>query len=287
MKLSSDDLALFFRLQASLMLYANQQLKVLPRVRDEAALEQISMEDRVRLRNALYDRSELIGQFVTANPAGLSADELAIVASWQHFVRGEFYVVRFLKRHAVFLTAESPPRAYGVVGLTQEIEEVLFAFRPPIYLATVLLPFKGRIVYDGLVETSNILFGSGIRSSLNEEYQAIRERGEIIESLEPGDVASPAGAPRQRVRRAAKARQSPDETLAILERMAADAESLRGADAPATQRAFALVRAAIQLAQTAVATPTAADEWTRSYRRARTALTQLHTSLSRTVWRGE
>jgi phosphoribosylanthranilate isomerase len=73
--------------------------------------------------------------------------------------------------------------------------------------------------------------------------------------------------------------------VAILERMAADAEHLRGADTPATQRAFALVRAAITLAQTAVVTPTDEDAWTRAYRRARTALVQLHTSLSRTIWR--
>ena len=44
MKLSADDLALFFRLQASLMLYANQQVEVLPNVRDETALEEISMD---------------------------------------------------------------------------------------------------------------------------------------------------------------------------------------------------------------------------------------------------
>jgi hypothetical protein len=71
MKLSADDLALFFRLQKALMLYANEQLDALPRVRTEAALERISMEDRVRLRDALYDRPELIDAFVAANPARL------------------------------------------------------------------------------------------------------------------------------------------------------------------------------------------------------------------------
>ena len=286
MKLSADDLALFFRLQKSLMLYANEQLEVLPRVRTEAALERISMEDRVRLRDALYNRPELIADFVAANPSRLSAEELAIVASWKRFVSGEFYIVRFLKRYAVFLTAESPPQAYGVLGLTEEIEEVFFTLRPPIYIRTVLLPFKGRIVYDGLAQTYNVLFGSGIRGGLNEDYQAIRERGEIVESLEP-DAVVPSGHAARRPRGLAKPRQPGEETLAILERMAADAERLRGADTPATQRAFALVRAAITAAQTAVATPSDADAWTRAYRRARTAVVQLHTSLSRTVWRDD
>jgi hypothetical protein len=214
-------------------------------------------------------------------------DDLAVVASWKRFVRGEFYIVRFLKRYAVFLTAESPVRAYGVLGLTEEIEEVFFTLRPPIYIRTVLLPFKRRIVHDGRAHTYNVLFGSGIRGGLNEDYQAIRERGEIIESLEPADAVALSADPARRPRGPAKSRQPVEETLAILERMAADAERLRGADTPATQRAFALVRAAITVAQTAVASPSDADAWTRAYRRARTAVVQLHTSLSRTIWRND
>ncbi len=286
MKLSADEADLFFRLQNALVLYANERLRVLPGVRDLRALQRCKLEDRLRLRDALYDHPELIDEFVAANPAGLSADELALVASWKQFVRGRFFIVRFLKRYAVFMTSEEPHRAYGVLGLTQEIEEVFYPLRPPIYTSAVLLPFKGRIIYDGLGGTYQIIFGPGVRASLKEDYQAIRERGEIIESLEP--EAAGASAPRDR--KAAGPAQSragtlSADTLALLERMAVDAERLRGADTPAAQRAFALLRAAIAMAQTAVATPTDATAWTRAYRRARTALHQLHTSLSRTGWR--
>ena len=36
--------------------------------------------------------------------------------------------------------------------------------------ARSLLPFKGQIIYDGLLSPYNIFFGSGIKSSLHEEY---------------------------------------------------------------------------------------------------------------------
>jgi len=34
-----------------------------------------------------------------------------------------------------------------------------------------LLPFKGLIVYDGLMSSYNISFGPGIRRSLNENFK--------------------------------------------------------------------------------------------------------------------
>jgi hypothetical protein len=211
MQLSADEADLFFRLQNALVLYANERLRVLPRVRDLPALQRCKLEDRLRLRDALYDHPELIDEFVA-----------------------------------------------------------------------VLLPFKGRIIYDGLGGTYDIVFGPGVRASLNEDYQAIRERGEIIESLEP--EAAGASAPRDR-KAAGPARSRAgtlsEDTLALLERMAVDAERLRGADTPAAQRAFALLRAAVAMAQIAVTAPADATAWTRVYRRARTALHQLHTSLSR------
>lgn len=34
----------------------------------------------------------------------------------------------------------------------------IFENKPPLYVKTVLLPFKGQIVYDGILEPFNIFF---------------------------------------------------------------------------------------------------------------------------------
>jgi hypothetical protein len=108
-------------------------------------------QSRGKARDALYEHRELIGQFVTENPAGLSHDELEIIASWRHALVGRFYILRHLKTYTIFLSAgDKPYKAYGVLGLADPIEEVVGPYLP-ILANAVLLPFKGQITYDGLL----------------------------------------------------------------------------------------------------------------------------------------
>ena len=60
------------------------------------------------------------------------------------------------------------------------------------------MPFKGKIVYDGLMSGYNITFGPGIRRSLNESYKKAKAVLGIVTSLPPV-----AGEPQPAARKAA------------------------------------------------------------------------------------
>jgi hypothetical protein len=66
--------------------------------------------------------------------------------------------------------------------------EDLVGHRLPHLCKTVLLPFQGRIVYDGMLAGYNVRFGSGIRRRLKESYDAARQRQGIVTSLPPPAV---------------------------------------------------------------------------------------------------
>ena len=100
---------------------------------------------------------------------------------------GEFYVYRCLKKYTVFLTTREPVVAYGVLSLTDPLEE-LIGHRLPHLCKAVLLPFKGRIVYDGMLAGYNVHFGGGIRRRLKESYDDAKRRMGIITSLPPPAV---------------------------------------------------------------------------------------------------
>ena len=121
------------------------------------------------------------------NPAQLTAQELAIVAGWKHAVIGNFYVFRYLKQYAVFLTDKTPPKAYGVLALASPFEEVVGPYLP-VLVKGVLLPINGRIIYDGLLSSYRISFGPGIRRSLNENFKAAKATFGIITSLPEGST---------------------------------------------------------------------------------------------------
>jgi hypothetical protein len=119
----------------------------------------------------------------------LPPEDLALVASWQYRVEGNFFIVRHLKKYTVFLTERSPSHAYGVLGLVSTIEEIVGP-TVPIYVKAVLLPFEDQIIYDSLLEPYSIYFGAGIRGDLNETYRNVQEREGIITTLQPKAPAS-------------------------------------------------------------------------------------------------
>jgi hypothetical protein len=183
MLLSPPDARLFFKLQPLLMCYVNQRLKVVAGIERPADFARHPLQARVDIRDVFFlKHPHLIRSFVQENPAALAKDELDIVDSWQHFVSGDFYIFRELKKYTVFLSAGEKPMAYGVLGLNDPLDEMVGPYLP-VLVKTVLLPFKGQIIYDGLISGYNISFGSGFRRGLKESFDEAKQRYGIVTSL--------------------------------------------------------------------------------------------------------
>src|SRR5262249_45112373 len=158
--LTAQDVELFFKLHRALMFFVSQRLKVV--ANDMASPEDfaaLSPEAQLKFRNAFLNHTHLIQTFIDENPAHLTEEQLDMARSWRHLVAGRFYIFRELKKYTVFLSTDKQPVAYGVLGLSQPFEELVGPYLP-ILTQTILLPFKDKIVYDGLLNTYRISFGS-------------------------------------------------------------------------------------------------------------------------------
>jgi hypothetical protein len=146
-----------------------------------AQLRSMPEEAQYELRAAFYAHRQLLEAFVQENPQHFSVEELALVASWQHGVHGQFYVLRHLQRYTVFLDVNDPPKAYGVLALHDDFTD-LFP-QVPRLIDTMLLPFHNQITYDGQCRYYNLVFGRGITRRLNDTYQLAQAQYGIITSL--------------------------------------------------------------------------------------------------------
>lgn len=127
----------------------------------------------------------------------------------------------------------------------------------------VLLPFKGGIVYDGLLQTYSISFGGGIRSDLNHTYMTAKQKEQIITTLElETSQAKP------HLRKIFKT------WLPQLEEIASSASRLKG-ETPLQNAAFALLRVSIEMAKCAGTTPDEPDVLFAGERKVRKAMTRL------------
>lgn len=202
MLLSREDAELFFRLHRSLMCFVNERLRIVPDIRSPEQFSALSLEIRVQVRDAFMGEPDILDSFLDANPDHMTQEELDIVSSWRHYVFGKFFVFRYLKRHTVFLATDPHPTAYGVLALSEPLEDLIGPYLPA-WIETMLLPFRGRIVYDGLLKGHNISFGGGVRRMLNDSYKEAKEGLGVISSL-PNDT-DPARTPK-RAKQAAKSK---------------------------------------------------------------------------------
>ncbi len=253
MNISEEDAELFFRLMFSLQFFVNQRLGILPQIDTLEKYIDSSLEEKFQVREALYENIHLIESFIDENPQNFPMKELTTVSKWKHFVKGDFFVERFLKNHSVFVSDEN--KVYGVLGLNNSLEEVIPREALPLRIKTVLLHFRDKIVYDGLLQPYNVFFGGGISSELKEIYLAAKQNGEIITSLETGAKTS-----------GKKAAKPLKDWKPEIEKLIAKAVKLRGGNGQPTlySPAFSLVKASLEFAHLAVSAPNEVEKLFKS-----------------------
>jgi len=123
---------------------------------------------------------DVINRIAADNPFCFTEQELSLVASWRKRIAGDFLIYKHLKKYTVFMGNGG---LYGVVGIACTIKEMFPSFALPRYSKAVLLPFEGKIIYDSLLTTYNITYGSNMRKSFNEEYRELKNKAGVITTL--------------------------------------------------------------------------------------------------------
>ena len=188
MTLDLEDGRLFFELMWKLQFYVNQKRGFYTNISSEQEYANLPTEKKLKAREGLWKSPELIEAYVQENPDALPSDQLEIVGKWKSFVKGSFFILRHLKKGSIFIGKDD--KVYAVHGIQDPLEEVIPSYALPHMVEAILLPFKGKIIYDGLLSGYSIHFGGGMRSSFNRMYMAAKQKDRIITTLEP-DLQTP------------------------------------------------------------------------------------------------
>jgi hypothetical protein len=266
MNLSFEDARLFFELMWSLQHFGNQRYGILEDISSPDKYAKLPAEKKLEAREALWKSPDLIDDYVKENPESLSTENLEIVHRWKGFIKGEYFIFRHLKNYTIFIGNKD--QVYGVLGLFDSIENIIPRNILPVISETVLLPFKGRIVYDGLLRSYSVSFGGGIQKELNHTYLAAKQKERIITTLEPGGSNVQSAAIK-----VAKSR------LHQLEEIALSASKLKG-DTALQSATFNLLRASIELAKCVDNNPDDLDALFSKERKIYTATRRLSTVLN-------
>ena len=268
MIISKQDADLYFELMWSLQFFVNRKLGLLSDLPTVSSFRNLPQEEKMKVREALFGNSELIDDYVRENPDRFSTENLEIVSKWKNFVKGEFYIERYLSKYAVFIEGST---VYVVLGLYDGIEEIIHKSYLPMYVKAILLPFKGQVIYDGLLQSYSVFFGGNIKAELKETYLRAKQRGEIITGFE--------GEEKEVAEKIIELRDWRSE----IEGLVKEAKKLRGdSGQPAIYNpVFSLVRASLQLALVGVTEPEDADKLYKELQKVNRVLRKLEDTINR------
>jgi hypothetical protein len=266
--LSRQEAELFYDLTSSLQYHINQKLNIVPAIGSLDEYRALTMQEKFPVRNAVYEHIGLIDEFVRDNPQQFSQEELANVLGWKTFVRGKFYIERYLKKYAIFIGPED--KVYAVHGLMEPLDNIIDRSHLPQIIDTVLLPFADKVIYDGIVIRHQVFFGRGLSEDLKEIYLAAKSRGEIIESF-------------RATQKTTIPPKMPKNWQPKLQNLQAIAETLQGGRGqPALYSpVFSLIKAAIALGNLATAAPSDTEALWQAFDRASRALDKTADTLQR------
>jgi hypothetical protein len=176
----AQEIDLFFNIWLGLLAYVNDKHGISKGFGHPQKPEGLNQKTVAKLEDKLWEHTGVIDEYIDS-VWDMPNEHIQILRGWKKGIAGTFLVLKHLKKYSVFLDDENRV-LYGVKGINNPISDVLN--RPtPIMTKTMLLPFGEQIIYDSLLYTQNISFGSNIRRELNEMYSEIKQEKGIITCL--------------------------------------------------------------------------------------------------------
>src|SRR3989344_7998154 len=135
MQLTKEETDLFYKLNWSLLFYANQKYNLIPNLK-EPNFKKENVEKVFKLHEKVHKDPSLIDSFIAENPFKLSSEERGIVQSWKKAVKEKFLIMKHTDQGTIFFDQSNNPKAYAVLGLYDDLEEMIPSECLPVMLET-------------------------------------------------------------------------------------------------------------------------------------------------------
>jgi hypothetical protein len=156
MLLPPRDAETFFKLNGMWIFYLNEHLGLYPTFAETGVLPKFSAAQRAKIRDAGLKHPQLLRTLLDDDPFGFSDAEKKILGNYRYGVCDTFYLTEHRPEYSVFVSSRNPDQVYGVIGLTEELPQ-LVKLPPPVELKTMLYPWKEWWVNDVLKVSKNPL----------------------------------------------------------------------------------------------------------------------------------
>ena len=145
--LDEQEATLFYELYYSLLEYVNDKYKVCKHI-DRILNQRISILDLLEIRKCFVEHKDIIDEFIIDSKDFFSDYEIEIIKEFKECIYGYFMLIKFEENYSIFMNGKN---IYGVLGTHINLDQDVHEFNLPVFATWMLLPYKDKIIYDGLL----------------------------------------------------------------------------------------------------------------------------------------
>lgn len=177
--LDENDTALFYDIYLALLEYTNKKYKIVKGLKKIYHRSHLEPEKMAKIRNFLFDHRNIIDDFIKKNPFQFDEEKLALIKDFKYAVKGMGIIIKYEADYTVISMQDD--NFYAILGLTTNIDEVIPNEQLPYPVQITLLPWRNKIIYDGLLESYAIQVGKNMKKMIAEELA----NHHLITSIKP------------------------------------------------------------------------------------------------------
>lgn len=181
MILSEKDGKLYYELWLPLLDFINQKYGVNKKLKKMTGAQSLEPADVKAVSDKLIENVETIDEYLLSCP-NIPEEHRAIVESWKRGIKGKFIIERHLKSGSILISMEDE-KVYQVAGIISSIEEMFYYAPMPLMVQATLLPFRDKIITDGLIMPYSLLIGGNMKRQFKEVYMTAKRSGKLQKSL--------------------------------------------------------------------------------------------------------
>ena len=166
--LSEEDAKLFYKIYFALLEFTNKKYKINPKLKIYKA-KSVNPSDVISIIDAFWkDKDSLILEFCTTNPYKFNEEELELTREFSKGIRGLFVIGEFEEDYTAFMDID---KVYMVKGIYDNIDTLVSYKQLPYITLTSIIPFKGVLIYDGILLEMSVDFGNNFAKTVEEELE--------------------------------------------------------------------------------------------------------------------
>lgn len=165
--LSQKDVKLFYKIYFALLEFTNDKFNIRPNFKIYNKLH-LNPSNLIDIVNKFWEKKDaLIFEFCLANPYNFNKEELNIVKEFRNGIRDLFIIVKFYEEYTGVINKD---KAYMIKGINDNLDNIISYKELPKVVYTTILPFKGVLIYDGILSEFGVDIGVSFEKSIIRDF---------------------------------------------------------------------------------------------------------------------